>query len=202
MPSDRYSADKPRLPPGQILSKKWPVLHHAGVPEVPLARFRFRVWGAVDRPAEWTWEELRAIGADRVRSDFHCVTTWSTYDNDWQGVLFRRIAEKVGVRPPAKHVVIHSFDGYSTNVPLRELLQDDVLLVWGWNGRPLPPEHGGPLRLVVPKLYAWKSAKWASGLEFLEQDRRGFWEERGYHNRADPWLEERYSYQETGEEGE
>jgi len=197
---NRHDPKKARLPPGQILTEKWPILHFAGVPQVPLDRFRFKVWGAVERPAEWTWPEIQALGPARVRSDFHCVTTWSTYDNDWDGVLFRTVAAAVAPRPAARHVLVHSFDGYTTNVALEDLMEEDVLLVWGWKGKPLPAEHGGPLRLVVPKLYAWKSAKWSSGFEFLEQDRRGFWEDRGYHNRADPWLEERYSHQETGDE--
>jgi DMSO/TMAO reductase YedYZ molybdopterin-dependent catalytic subunit len=197
---DRKTRDKPRLPTGQTLTKKWPVLHYADVPSVPLDRFRLRVWGAVDNPIEWTWDELRALPHAKLRTDFHCVTTWSTYDNDWDGVLFKDIAARVSPSPTARAVMMHSSDGYTTNVPLADLMDDDVLLVWGWNGEPLTPEHGGPLRLVVPKLYAWKSAKWLAGFEFMPRNRRGYWEERGYHNRADPWLEERYSHQETAED--
>lgn len=197
---NRYSPDKPRLPPGQVLSEKWPVLHHSDMPTVTTESFRLRLFGAVARPAEWTWDQLRSLPPIRIQSDFHCVTTWSTFDNDWEGVSFQTVAERVGPLPSARHVVLHASDGYTTNVPLRALLDDDVLLAWAHGGQPLSAEHGGPLRLVVPKLYAWKSAKWLSGIEVLERDRRGFWEERGYHNRADPWLEERFSHQETGAE--
>jgi DMSO/TMAO reductase YedYZ molybdopterin-dependent catalytic subunit len=199
---NRHDPQRPRLPPGQVPSKKWPVLHFADVPAVPLSSFRLRVWGAVARPAEWTWTEVQALGATRRRTDFHCVTTWSTYDNDWEGVMFRDVAAAVGPLPTARHVLAHAHDGYTTNVPLKTLFEEGGMLVWGWNGAPLTAEHGGPLRLLVPDLYAWKSAKWLSGLEILEADARGYWEERGYHNRADPWLEERYSSQERGGEAD
>ncbi len=199
---NRHSPGKPRLPAGQTLTTKWPVLHYGEIPKVALPTFRLLVSGAVAKPVTWTWAELQALPQSRVRSDFHCVTTWSTYDNDWDGVLFRDVAAAVQPLPGARHVLMHSFDGYTTNVPLRTLMDDDVLLVWAWKGAPLTAEHGGPLRMVVPKLYAWKSAKWLSGIEFLTGDHRGFWEERGYHNRADPWLEERYSHQESGRESE
>jgi DMSO/TMAO reductase YedYZ molybdopterin-dependent catalytic subunit len=186
-----------RTPPGQTLTTKWPVLHYAEVPQVTAASFRFKVSGLVERPVEWTWDELRALPCATVTSDFHCVTTWSRLDNAWQGVSFRTVAEAVGIQPAAKHCMVHSFDGYYTNVSLDWLRDDDVLFAWSHDGRPLEAIHGGPLRLVVPKLYAWKSAKWVSGLELMEHDRRGFWEERGYHNRGEPFAEERYSYQET-----
>lgn len=199
---DCKSPDKPRLPPGQTLSKKWPVLHYADVPEVPLERFRLKIRGEVERPVEWTFAELQALPRVTLRTDFHCVTTWSTYDNDWDGVLFRDVAGAVSAKKSARHVLLHAYDGYTTNVPFRTLMDDDVMLVWGWNGKPLTAEHGGPLRMVVPKIYAWKSAKWLRGIEFLANDQRGFWEDRGYHNRADPWLEERYSSQERGDESE
>ncbi len=199
---NRYSPDKPRLPAGQTLSKKWPVLHYGDVPNVAQNQLRLRVFGAVDAPADWSWDDLVTLPVTRLRTDFHCVTTWSTYDNDWEGIRFLDVAAAVRPQPSARHVMLHSYDGYSTNVPLRSLLEDDVMLVWSWKGAPLTPEHGGPLRMVVPKLYAWKSAKWLRGIEFLTEDRRGFWEERGYHNRADPWLEERYSSQERGNESE
>jgi DMSO/TMAO reductase YedYZ molybdopterin-dependent catalytic subunit len=186
-----------RTPPGQTLTEKWPVLHYADVPAVDEAAFRLKVFGLVDRPVEWSWAELRALPSVRLTSDFHCVTTWSRLDNVWEGVLFRTVAEQVGVQAAARHAMIHGSDGYYTNVPLERLLDEDVLFAWSHDGQPLSPEHGGPLRLVVPKLYAWKSAKWVSGVELVDQDRRGFWEERGYHNRGEPFAEERYSYQET-----
>jgi DMSO/TMAO reductase YedYZ molybdopterin-dependent catalytic subunit len=189
--------DDSRTPPGQTLTTKWPVLHYADVPRVTEANFRFKAWGLVERPVEWTWAEFTALPRVAITSDFHCVTTWSRLDNHWEGVLFRTVAERVGVRPAARHVMVHSSDGYYTNVALDWLLSEDVLFAWAHDGKPLEPIHGGPLRLVVPKLYAWKSAKWVSGLEFMEHDRRGYWEERGYHNRGEPFAEERYSYQET-----
>jgi DMSO/TMAO reductase YedYZ molybdopterin-dependent catalytic subunit len=196
MSAERKTVEE-RTPPGQTLTEKWPVLHYADVPRVTEESFRFKVWGLVDRPVEWTWREFVALPATRVTSDFHCVTTWSRLDNLWEGVLFSTVAERVGVQAAARHVMVHSSDGYYTNVGLDWLRDGDVLFAWSHDGRPLEAIHGGPLRLVVPKLYAWKSAKWVSGLEFMERDRRGFWEERGYHNRGEPFAEERYSYQET-----
>ena len=194
-PSPKSLAE--RTPPGQTLTAKWPVLHYSTVPTVTPATFCFKVTGLVERPVQWGWDELQALPKVTLTSDFHCVTTWSRLDNRWEGVAFRTVAEAVGVRPAAQHVMVHSSDGYYTNVPMSWLMDDDVLLAWSHDGEPLTAEHGGPLRLVVPKLYAWKSAKWVSGLEFMERDRRGFWEERGYHNRGEPFAEERYSYQET-----
>jgi DMSO/TMAO reductase YedYZ molybdopterin-dependent catalytic subunit len=186
-----------RTPPGQTLTTKWPVLHYAEVPRVTEERFRFKVSGLVERPVEWTWQEFTSLPCTSVTSDFHCVTTWSRLDNAWEGVTFKTVADAVGLQPAARHVMVHSFDGYYTNVGLDWLRDDDVLFAWAHDGKPLEAIHGGPLRLVVPKLYAWKSAKWVSGLELLAQDRRGYWEERGYHNRGEPFAEERYSYQET-----
>jgi DMSO/TMAO reductase YedYZ molybdopterin-dependent catalytic subunit len=199
---DRHDPDRPRLPPGQTLAKKWPVLHYGDVPAVSLEAFRLRLWGAVAKPVEWSWADLQALPHSRRRTDLHCVTTWSCYDMDWDGILFRDVAAVVAPLPEARHVLLHGLDGYTTNVPLKTLLDDDVMLVWAWNGEPLSAEHGGPLRMVVPNIYAWKSAKWLCGIEVLTHDRRGFWEERGYHNRADPWLDERYSSQERGDESE
>jgi len=189
-----------RTPPGQILTEKWPVLHYASVPPVKLAQWRFRMSGLVEQPLDLGWQEFRALPAVSLTSDFHCVTTWSRLDNTWEGVRFQSLLERTPPRPAARHVMVRALDGYATNVPLLTLLEDDVLLAWSWNGKPLEAEHGGPLRLVVPRLYGWKSAKWVCSVELMEHDRRGFWEERGYHNRADPWREERYSYQETGDE--
>jgi DMSO/TMAO reductase YedYZ molybdopterin-dependent catalytic subunit len=186
-----------RTPPGQTLTTKWPVLHYGEVPRVTEESFRLRVFGAVERPLEWTFAELKAMPSARTTSDFHCVTTWSKLDNAWEGVRFSTVLERARVKPSAKYAMIHGSDGYYTNVPVGWLNDSEVLFAWSHDGQPLSPEHGGPLRLVVPKLYAWKSAKWVSALEFLELDRRGYWEERGYHNRGEPFAEERYSYQET-----
>lgn len=188
-----------RTPPGQTLTTKWPVLHYSDVPQVDEKSFRFKVFGLVDRPHEWTLDELKALPAIESTSDFHCVTTWSKLDNRWQGFSWKTLADAVGIQPEAKYVMVHGFDGYYTNVGLDWLADEDVLFAWSHDGKPLEPEHGGPLRLVVPKLYAWKSAKWVSGLDFMPSDRRGFWEERGYHKRGEPFAEERYSYQETQE---
>jgi DMSO/TMAO reductase YedYZ molybdopterin-dependent catalytic subunit len=185
-----------RIPPGQHLTRGWPVLHTEAIPTFNPETWRFRVQGAVERETEWTWEELRALPTIAVASDFHCVTGWSKLDNQWEGVAFREIADRVGPLPAASHVLVYAPSGYTANTPLDVLMDDDVLFAWSHNGAPLEPKHGGPMRLVVPKRYGWKSVKWANALQFLDRDVRGFWEERGYHNRADPWLEERYSWQE------
>jgi DMSO/TMAO reductase YedYZ molybdopterin-dependent catalytic subunit len=185
-----------RLPPGQHEAKGWPVLHVAGVPHVELAGWRFRVHGAVAAPVELDWDAVRALPSVTVRADFHCVTKFSVFDNDWEGVAARSVLDLVEPDPQASHVLVEAAEGYTANLPLAALRDDDVLLAWARNGEALSPDHGWPLRLVVPKRYAWKSVKWVTGLELLVGDRRGFWEERGYHNDADPWLEQRYSYQE------
>jgi DMSO/TMAO reductase YedYZ molybdopterin-dependent catalytic subunit len=184
---------EPRLPPGQILTEKWPVLHHGSIPKVELDRWDLRVSGLVTTPVRWTWDEFRALPRAQVRSDIHCVTRWSRYDNLWEGVSVREIFRHVEVQPQAGFVVIHADGGYTTNLPLSELLHDDVLLADTHDGNPLAPEHGWPLRLVVPRRYFWKSAKWLRGFELVDQDRPGFWESNGYHNEADPWKEERFS---------
>ena len=195
MASDKSIAE--RTPPGQTLTVKWPVLHYSGVPMVKEEDFKFRIFGEVERPIELSWKELTSLPCVALTSDFHCVTTWSKLDNRWEGVRFTTLAERVGLKPSAKHVMAHAYDSYYTNIALKWLLDEDVLVAWSHDGKPLSAEHGGPLRLVVPKLYAWKSAKWINGLEMMAEDRRGFWEERGYHNRGEPFAEERYSYQET-----
>ncbi len=185
---------EPRLPPGQYLTKKWPVLSYERTPHLNPTTYRFRVWGAVEQPLELTWEELRALPQQEITTDIHCVTTWSRYDNRWEGVPVREILQRVRPTPEAHFVVAHSFSeiAYTTNMPLADFVDDDVLIAFKHDGADLEPEHGGPVRLVVPKLYFYKSAKWLSGLEFLPKDRPGFWEVRGYHNHADPWHEERY----------
>jgi DMSO/TMAO reductase YedYZ molybdopterin-dependent catalytic subunit len=200
MNSERDPADnagsprrEPRLPPGQVLTDKWPVLHYGPVPEVDLAAWDFRVHGHVERPARWTNEEFRALPRVQVTSDIHCVTRWSRYDNLWEGVRVRDILAQAGVKPNARFVVVHAEQGFTSNLPLAELMHDDVLLADTHNGVALTPEHGWPLRLVVPQRYFWKSAKWARAIELLDHDRAGFWEQNGYHNDADPWREERFS---------
>ena len=191
--------DPARLPPGQYLTEKWPVLHAGDVPDYPadLAGWDFRVYGEVEEPLALTWEELDALPKETVVEDIHCVTRWSRYDNRWVGVAVSEILRRAGVRPEAVAAMAHSDGGYRTNIRLEELLGADVLLAYRHDGRDLEPEHGGPCRLVVPKLYFWKSAKWIRALELLDVDAPGFWEVNGYHLHADPWKEERYSDQET-----
>lgn len=181
-----------RLPPGQYLTKKWPVLSYEPTPRFDPVTYRFKVWGEVEEPFELTWDELLALPRTTLTTDFHCVTTWSRYDNAWEGVHIREILQRARPTPDAQYVMEHSFTGYTTNIPLSALDDDDVLIVFKHDGKDLEPDHGGPVRLLVPKLYAYKSAKWLSGLEFLKKDRPGFWEIRGYSNSANPWNEERY----------
>jgi DMSO/TMAO reductase YedYZ molybdopterin-dependent catalytic subunit len=181
-----------RLPSGQYLTKKWPVLSYESTPRFDPATYRFRVWGEVEHPIELTWEELQALPQTTLTTDIHCVTTWSRYGNVWEGVPIREILARAQPKPTAKYVMEHSWTGYTTNLPLASLAEDDVIIAFRHDGQPLEPEHGGPVRIVVPKLYFYKSAKWLSGLEFISEDRPGFWEIRGYSNSADPWKEERY----------
>lgn len=182
-----------RLPPGQKLTDGWPVLQYGGIPSIDLATWKFSLVGLVDEEAHFTWEEFLALPQSTVRSDIHCVTHWSKFDNDWTGVRVRDLVARVRPKPAVKHVMVHSFGGYTTNVSLAALLDDDVLLAHQHGGQPLTKEHGWPLRLVVPKLYFWKSAKWVRGLVFMDDEQPGFWEMYGYHIHGDPWNEERYS---------
>ena len=182
-----------RTPPGQYLTGKFPVLHYGTVPPVDLATWTFRVFGLVDAPVSLTWEQLQALPRKREVVAIHCVTRWSKLDTAWEGVPIRAILDLAGVRPEATHAVAHCEQGYTTNLPLAVLDDEDVLLADTYDGAPLEPEHGYPLRLLVPKRYFWKSAKWIRGLELLDHDVRGFWERYGYHNDADPWREERFS---------
>ena len=186
-----------RVPPGQTLTAKWPVLTYGLTPRFDPARWTFRCFGLVEREMTWTWEEFRRLPRVTVRSDIHCVTRWSKLDNEWEGVSARWIVEQVKPRPEAKWVFQHADPDYTTNTSLDDLRDDDVLLALKHNGRDIEPDHGGPMRLVVPKLYFWKSAKWLRAFEFLDVNPPGFWEQNGYHMHADPWKEERYSDQET-----
>jgi DMSO/TMAO reductase YedYZ molybdopterin-dependent catalytic subunit len=199
--ASRQNADKDlrpdgrvRLPPGQYLTRNWPVLTYERpyLSKFDPATYRFKAWGEVAEPIELTWDELQALPRVQIRADMHCVTTWSRYDNQWEGVPIREILQRVKPLESARYVVAHSWTGYTTNLPLADLSMDDVLIALSHDGAPLATEHGGPVRLVVPQLYAYKSAKWLSGLEFIAEDHPGFWEVRGYHNHADPWQEERY----------
>lgn len=187
-----------RLPPGQLRVKGWPVLHEGRVPHFDPDTWRLRVWGEVEAPLELTWEAVQALPRVEVVRDFHCVTTWSRFDNRWAGIAVTELLARARPRPQARYALVHSFDevGYTANLALADLARDDNLLATHHEGQPLAPKHGGPIRLVVHHLYAWKSVKWVCGIELLRDNRRGYWEQRGYHNRGDPWLEERYSYQE------
>ena len=189
--TDRHEAE--RLPPGQHLVKDWPVLDLGKHPLIAPERWRLDAFGAVDAPRSWDWRGFEALPQSRFVTDIHCVTTWSRYDNHWEGVAARDFLALAKPQPQAKFVVLHSSDGYTTNLPLEDFAAADALLAHSWNGAPLSGEHGGPVRLVVPHLYFWKSAKWLARIEFVAQDRLGFWETRGYHERGDPWKEERYS---------
>jgi DMSO/TMAO reductase YedYZ molybdopterin-dependent catalytic subunit len=186
-----------RIPPGQTLTTKWPVLTYGRTPRVDLRRWTFRCFGLVEREVAWTWDELSRLPRVTRTSDVHCVTRWSKLDNAWEGVPVRDLLALVAVKPEARHVLVHADPDYTTNVALADLLEDDVLLAFRHNGRDLEPDHGGPVRLVLPKLYFWKSAKWVRGFEFLDVDAPGFWEQNGYHMHGDPWTEERYADQET-----
>ncbi|MGH2784820.1 MAG: sulfite oxidase-like oxidoreductase [Actinomycetota bacterium] len=185
-----------RVPPNQRLTRGWPVLHASPIPKFNPAIWSFRAWGQVESEFEITWDEFRALPTVNTTSDFHCVTGWSKLDNAWEGVSFKTVAERAKPAPTVTHVLIHAEYGYTANLPIEAVLDDDVLFAWSHDGEPLEPQHGGPLRLVVPKLYAWKSAKWVRGVRFMDRDERGYWEVRGYHNHADPFREERYSWQE------
>jgi DMSO/TMAO reductase YedYZ molybdopterin-dependent catalytic subunit len=190
----------PKLPIGQHVVPNWPVLDLGDQPDISLDAWRLEVGGLVHSPVTLTWTDFLALPQVDDVSDFHCVTTWSRFDNHWRGVRLRDLAELVVPEDRAAFVSFTGYDTepgtrvpYTTNLPLARATEDDVLLVHTWEGRPLPREHGGPVRVITPKLYAWKGTKWVRRIEFLEQDRRGFWELRGYSNSAEPWLDDRYS---------
>jgi len=185
--------DDARLPPGQHLVRDWPVLDLGIQPAIALNAWTLDVDGAVEAPVHWDWTAFQAQPQSVEVTDIHCVTTWSRYDNRWEGLLTRDLLAVVQPTAAAQFVVLHSSDGYTTNLPLEDFAAADALLAHGWEGKPLTREHGGPVRLVVPHLYFWKSAKWLKRIEFIPADRLGFWEERGYHERGDPWTEQRYS---------
>jgi DMSO/TMAO reductase YedYZ molybdopterin-dependent catalytic subunit len=184
--------DSGRVAPGQVETRKWPVLHAGRVPEVSLATWRFDVRGLVDRPLSVTWQDLLAMPRQETLCDIHCVTRWSRLDNVFGGVPVRALLERAGVQAAARYVLVQAEEGFTTNLPLADLDRPANLLALTWNGEPLSPEHGGPVRLLVPHLYFWKSAKWVRGLELLAVDEPGFWERGGYHMRGDPWQEERF----------
>jgi DMSO/TMAO reductase YedYZ molybdopterin-dependent catalytic subunit len=181
-----------RLPPGQRLTQDWPVLDLGVHPNVATADWQLAVGGLVDNPVTWRWEDLERQPRFAHVSDIHCVTAWSRYDNRWEGVSARHLLSVVRPRSDARFIIFRSYDGYATNLPLAAFDDDDVLLATSWEGQPIARAHGGPVRIVVPKLYFWKSAKWVKHIWFTDKDAKGFWEVRGYHNHGDPWKEERY----------
>lgn len=183
---------KQKLPPGQIATTKFPVLTHGTTPVIPLDQWRFRVFGLVEGELLWTWQDFMTLPQTTLRADFHCVTTWSRFDDDWTGVLFKHLVKQIPLKPTARFVMQHAYGGYTTNLPLQVMLDEEVMFAHTLNGEPLPEKHGGPLRVFTPRRYAWKGAKWVNGLEFMAHDKPGFWEENGYSMSADPWKEERY----------
>ena len=182
-----------RVPPGQKLTEKWPALHHGSVPGIDTSRWTFTISGLVARERKLSYEEFRSLLQVKVFSDIHCVTGWSKLDNLWEGVSTSVIRELSRILPKAKFVTVHAEGGFTTNLSLDDFFQPDVLFAVKHNNEPLSPKHGYPVRLAVPRLYFWKSAKWVVGVEFTKEDRPGFWESHGYHNHGDPWKEERYS---------
>lgn len=185
-------SDSKRLPPGQHLVDGWPVLDLGRQPDISRERWRLKAHGMVERPVTLDWPAFMALPQSSRRTDIHCVTTWSRYDNDWSGVATSDLLADIQPRAEATHALLHGYDGYTTNVPLADFAAFDAMLVHSWQGIPLTREHGGPVRLVIPHLYFWKSAKWINRIEFLGADKAGFWEVNGYHMRGDPWAEERY----------
>jgi DMSO/TMAO reductase YedYZ molybdopterin-dependent catalytic subunit len=197
-PANRHGM--PKLPVGQHAVPNWPVLDLGDVPDISLASWRLEITGDVHNPVTLSWDDFMALPEVEDVSDFHCVTTWSRFDNHWRGVRMRDLAELVVPDDRARFVLFTGYDvypgsdiPYTTNLPLHRAIEDDVLLVHTWEGRALPREHGGPVRVITPKLYAWKGTKWVRRIEFLPHDQRGFWEVRGYSNTAEPWLNDRYS---------
>jgi len=190
---ERQKRDEGKLPPGQSLTLKWPVLHYGSVPRFDPEAWNLKIYGLVESPLKLTWSEFNALPKIKTTSDFHCVTRWSRFDNNWNGVPMQEVLRRVNPKPNASHVLIHAEQGFTANVPLADLNRPEVLLATHHDGQRLTADHGYPLRLIVPHLYAWKSVKWLRGLEFLDHDAPGFWEQNGYHMYGDPWKEQRYS---------
>jgi len=186
--------DPARLPPGQYLTEKWPVLHAGSIPDVDLATWTFRVWGEVESPLELTWEQFNELPRASNTQDIHCVTRWSRFDTTFEGVHWREVEKLVRPKPGARFAIAHAEHDFTANVPISFLRAENALLATHADGEPLTEEHGAPLRLVIPGKYFWKSAKWLRGIELTAFDRPGFWERYGYHNDADPWREERYAF--------
>lgn len=182
-----------RLPPGQILTEKFPILHEGEVPEYDMNKWRLNLFGLVDSELEFTYEEILSMPRTKMVCDIHCVTRWSKFDTEWEGVLIKDLLKHVNYSAEAGFVMIHADHDYEANLPIEQFIAEHVMLAFKYDGEPLTPKHGWPLRLVCPPLYFWKSPKWITGIEFMKEDRQGFWETRGFHNEADPFKEERFS---------
>ncbi len=182
-----------RVPPGQSLTERFPVLHYGPTPKTDLTKWDLKLFGLVEEPVRWTWEEFTSLPTTTITADIHCVTRWSKLDTVWEGVSVKEVMKHVNLKPQGKFVVAHAEYGFTANMPLDVFLDDDVMFAYKFDGKPLELDHGWPLRLLVPKKYFWKSAKWLRGIEFTSSDVLGFWERNGYSNNADPWKEERYS---------
>jgi DMSO/TMAO reductase YedYZ molybdopterin-dependent catalytic subunit len=189
----RHRDDSPpdRVPPGQYVTRDFPVLSAGPTPGMPLEQWRLEIDGAIDDPRGWSWDEFRALPSERISTDIHCVTKWSKLDTAWEGVSIDTLLD--GVETAAEYVMAHSYGGYTTNLPLEDVTGGKAWIAFAFGGEPLEPEHGGPARLLVPHLYFWKSAKWVNRLELRDEDEPGFWESYGYHNYGDPWREQRYA---------
>jgi DMSO/TMAO reductase YedYZ molybdopterin-dependent catalytic subunit len=190
---ETIGVDPARLPPGQYFTERFPVLHVGDVPTWDPSTWELRIFGAVAEERRLSWDELRSLPTTTITTDIHCVTKWSKFDTGWTGVKFTDVLALVKPSPDAAFVIGHAEFGYTANLPLADLLRDDVLLAWEYDGAPLEPKHGAPVRLVVPHLYFWKSVKWLRGIELATRDKPGFWERNGYHNYGDPFREQRYS---------
>jgi len=191
--AEREKRTEGKLPPGQSLTLKWPVLHYGSVPNFDPKTWDLKIYGLVEPSLKLTWTEFNALPKIQATSDFHCVTRWSRFDNNWQGVAMQEILRRARPKATASHVLIHAEQGYTANVPFADLDRPEVLLATHHDGQPLSADHGYPLRLIVPHLYGWKSVKWLRSCEFLDHDAPGFWEQNGYHMYGDPWKEQRYS---------
>ena len=186
----RVDADPSRVPPGQYVTPDYPVLSAGPTPHTPHEQWDFSILGEVDEPRSWTWEEFQALPSEDIKTDIHCVTKWSKLDTHWQGVSLDTLLD--GIETSAEYALQFAEGGYTTNTPLEDLMGGRAWIVYGYEGEPLPAEHGGPARMLIPHLYFWKSAKWIRGLRLLNEDQPGFWETNGYHNYGDPWKEQRY----------
>jgi DMSO/TMAO reductase YedYZ molybdopterin-dependent catalytic subunit len=189
---EQIMKEEGRLPPGQSLTLKFPVLHYGSIPNPDLSTWTLRTYGHVQREMEWSWDEFLQLPMQELVCDIHCVTRWSMFDTKWEGLPFRTLAQLAGVTTEARFVIAHCEGGYTTNLPLEVMLEDDVLLAYKFDGKPLDPEHGFPLRTLIPQRYFWKSAKWVRAIEFSGSDVPGYWEDYGYHNDGDPWREQRF----------